>query len=237
MNWGKSVSKKSCEFECSVRRPNCLSVGKELSAVHEILSGSGMARVLLKAQGLSVLKRSGIGCLSRHCGRFVDALSGLSFSDTAYELIAFGCPVTRCFRIAVMTGGQEILAYMSFEAIPWRSSEAEKLKEKLCCKERNVPSGCTSGCRRWLDDWSQLARVKPRSFEREELVASMSASCLVNLRMQVKGLRMDSQLTPEIVDVDGNVVRISDSRRQQVIYAEMGSVDFSFEDDVVVLSN
>ena len=188
----------------------------------------GEGSFMMKTCGLTVLRKTALGRFYIDGGVLIDSLSGVRFMMKNLKLVMFRCPVLGCVRVAWTTLESQVLAYLSFEKLLWDESEAQELQGMLSCASQSYDQNCVNGCRKWLDDWSEEEPKRRKSYDRLGLISAISACQKFTVTLKNRGLEFTSSFYPKLVDVDGEVLRISEKKGRAVIFADMSQTRFSF---------
>lgn len=174
----------------------------------------------MKVSGLTLLRKTLIGTFYEKDGFLDDPVSGLRFSGEV-ALTLFRCPLTRCLRIALTTISEKVIAYLSFEKINWESEEAETLRSYLKCESKAYSESCVSGCRSWLDDWSEEKPIRRIHYDQDSIVKAIRASQQIEVTLNKSGIQLRSSFRPRLIDLDDEILRIAEASQTTVVFADM----------------
>jgi len=221
----KDLSPKPCAERCSALRSGCLSVCLETDqALHLLFRHSPCpAKFLGKSCGLTVLTSA-------------DCSSIILDSLWTTSLILFCCPRTRCLRVAFVSRSRRVMAYLSYEELPWKSPDADTLKSLLQTESLRTPT-CLNHCSLWLDDWTQEIPKPAHPFDKLNLLDYVSDCDRVNVRYSNQELSFETSLNPSFVDLDREILRISDRTQEHIVYADMTRVDFAYQNSSLTISS
>lgn len=236
MNLPFGKKKSLCSAGCRFDSPHCLSIKVEPEIALRRLKSAGEGSLMMKTAGLTLLRKMALGDFYQQSGFLLDPIGGLQFFEDELELVLFRCPLLGCLRVAMMTLEGRILAYLSFEKLEWEGVRAESLKKQLGGEPRGNAQDCLSGCRKWLDDWSGEAPKSRRPYDRLHLVSAMSSCQQIQVKFSDPLIKCDARFYPGRVDVDGEILRISDHTRRSIVFVDMGLIDISFSCEKALIS-
>lgn len=191
---------------------------QEVEELLRSLSGRKEGRLIFRAGGMSFVKRIAMECWP---GEVAGSLRYCGFEIFTRELVAV-CrvwPEDRSLAISIFDDAWRIQVMIVVPGV--QSPPMLEEVKAVSVSEGRLTAGAGEGCIvGWDELWPESSSVQRRGPHAADLPGQV-----LTVELMRAAFRFTTEFKVSVVDVDGNVVRMSDRPRTQVCYADLGLLE------------